>query len=211
MYIVGWGAVVSEVRVESLAKNPQTASDRKMFNALAMLLLLVFVINTLDNYRIGQLQDMLWICHVSMLLLAVGMYARRQQFIQIAALWIFPGFIFWFVDALFSGYTLASAASHIIAFISAYYAMRRVGTVLGLWRYALLFWLLLQLLARWLTPASANVNIAYTVRPEATWAFDAYWQYWMFTCVAAMFGLWCLEKILHRGFQQQQKSNEMME
>ena len=201
---------MSEDRVESLAKNPSTANDRKMFNALAMLLLVVFVINTLDNYRIGQLQDMLWICHVSMLLLAVGMYARRQQFIQIAALWIFPGFVFWFVDAWFSGYTWASAASHFVAIISAYYAMRRVGAVLGLWRYAMLFWLLLQLLARWLTPASANVNIAFTVRAEATWAFEAYWQYWMFTCVAALFGLWCLEKILHRGFSRLLEADEAM-
>jgi len=166
----------------------------------ALVLLLVSLINLVDNYRIGQLADMIWICHVSMLVLAAGLYWRLSSWIQVSSIWIFPGFVFWLADAFFSGFTVASALSHSAALLIAYYALSGISIKNGLWPYAMAYWLLLQLLARWLTPATANVNIAFMVRPEARMIFDAYWQYWLFTSTTAMVGLWSLEKIAQKYF-----------
>jgi len=186
------------IRLDLLANKSSGPALDKSFNSWAALLLLMFAVNLIDDYRQQQLQDMLWICHVSMLLLAAGLYWRRQAFIQVAALWIFPGFLFWFADGWFSGFTLTSTMSHLLAVTTAYLALKRVGIVPGFWRHALLYWLLLQQAARWVTAPIANVNIAHSVRAEASMVFDSYWQYWLFTCIAAAFGLWLLEKLLHK-------------
>jgi len=188
------------MRVQLIADKTSDLADDKLFNVMAVILLMAFVVNLVDDYRQGQLQDMLWICHVSMLLLAAGMYLRRQILIQIAILWIFPGFAFWLVDAFFSGYSVSSALSHIVALSVAYYAWRRMEIKNGLWRHALVFWFTLQILSHWFTPADANVNISHAIRSEASVFFNAYWQYWLFTSIAAAVGLWGLEKLLNKRF-----------
>lgn len=186
------------LRFEIIARSKNPADQFRMFGFLSALLVITFIVNLADDYQQGQVQDMLWICHISMLLLAAGMYFQRPAYIQISTLWIIPGFLFWLVDGWFSGFTLTSALSHVLAIAAAYYAIRRVNVRLGLWIPALFYWLGLQLLSRWTTPPPANVNIAHHLRPEAEIIFDAYWQYWISTTLLAAFGLWLLEKLLHK-------------
>ena len=202
MHFIGRGLISLQLKVQlfpdqDLAQRELTLPEPRA-KLLALSLVMVFLVNLADDYRLGQTQDMLWICHISMLLLALGLIRRRTVLIQVASLWIIPGFAFWLVDGFFSGFDLSSSLSHIVALSITILCLQRMHVVRGIWHYAWAYWFGLQMMSRWLTAPVANVNIAHTVRPEAAWAFDAYWQYWLFTTIAAGAGLWFLEMALSR-------------
>jgi type II secretory pathway component PulL len=66
------------------------------------------------------------------------------------------------------------------------------------WRYALGWYLLVQLISRVLTPANLNVNIAHYVDPRWQQTFNAYWKFWLVATLLAAILLWTIGTALHR-------------
>jgi hypothetical protein len=182
--------------------NAALTTDRINY-VLAGVLILLFSANFVNDYRLGEAYDSLWICHMSLLLLSAGLILQNALFVQVSLLWIVPGDILWLLDSMSNNeFTLTSTLSHIGGLLIAVYAINRMRAVCCAWMYALGFFLCLQLLSRLTTPAIANVNISHTMWDGWQTIFGVYWQYWVFTTTSAIIGLWLQEKFLLHFFPQ---------
>ena len=141
----------------------------------------------------GKTSEILWLCHISNLLLALGIFLRLPQLVRPAALCIIPGLFLWFGDALATGdISRTSIVSHTAGLGAAILAMYLFGTEANAWIYAIIWVLLVQQVGRFITVPEVNVNLAHGIYPGWEKIFRAYWQYWIFiigTAAAVMFGL----------------------
>ena len=171
------------------------------FRSLGALPLLFFSISYLDNWRNGDPAGILWICHVSNLLLAVGIFSNIQYLNRIAVMWIIPGFVIWLANGAAMGtLSIIGGISHIGSLLIAFYVLRSIYIGKLVWPHAFTFYLCLQLLSRFLTPQKLNVNLSHAVWPGWEGLFQEYYQYWIFTTVMIILGLWLLNLLLWRLF-----------
>jgi hypothetical protein len=150
-------------------------------------------------------EQILWCCHLSNLGLAWGLAARWRSWIRVTSLWLIIGLLPWLVDMLLTGLiTPVSIFSHLGGGLVALIALRHVGLSSGSWKFALLFFLLLQQLTRFLTePGSeTNVNLAHSAYGPWKDLFQPYWLYLTLNTLALAFVLWLSELLLQRlGFR----------
>jgi hypothetical protein len=171
------------------------------FRLLGLLPLIFFAAHFLHYLKVGGLGDMLWICHVSSLLLAAGILFNRPLFIRVATCWMIIGLIIWALY-LFAGgqWILTSLFVHVGGVIVGLLALRKVRTDRVSWLYAIAWFLLVQQVARMVAPPELNVNVAHRVYEGMDKYFSAYWQYWLASTVAVAISLWILGLLLWRIF-----------
>jgi hypothetical protein len=135
--------------------------DRDLAIAAIVLTLLAHVGRKLMHGE--PLEEMLWACHVASLVTIVGI-AMRWPWV-VAAAFLFqvgvglPGYV---LDvALTHTTTLTSVLCHTVPPLAGGWSVRQNGFGLQAIPLALGFWLANQLLARLLTPARFNVNLAF--------------------------------------------------
>lgn len=166
------------------------------FRLLGILPLIFFFAQGLHYWRIGQLGHMFWMCNIGNLLLAVGLLLGQPIPIRVAALWMIPGLVVWFLYVVMPyGVFLTSMLAHIGALIVAMVALQRVRVDAKAWMYALGWYFIVQLLSRWLTPVEFNVNLAQTVQAGWERTFTSYWKFWVVSTVLVAAGLWVLGKV----------------
>src|SRR5437899_7848708 len=97
------------------------------FRSLGVLPLTFFLAQGVHYWRIGQLGHMLWMCNIGNLLLAVGLLLGQPIPIRVAALWMIPGLVVWFLYVVMPyGVFLTSMLAHIGALFVAMVALQRV-------------------------------------------------------------------------------------
>jgi hypothetical protein len=64
------------------------------------------------------------------------------------------------------------------------------------WIYAIVWFLVIQLLSRLITSPDLNVNLAHHMQPGWEQRFDAYWQFWLTMILVISLGLWLLSLVL---------------
>src|SRR2546428_12828136 len=139
---------------------------------------------------------MFWMCNIGNLLLAVGLFLGQPILIRVAALWMIPGLVVWFLYVVMPyGVFLTSMLAHIGALIVAMMALQRVRVDSRTWIYALGWYFIVQLLSRWLTPVEFNVNLAQTVQAGWQQTFTSYWKFWLLVTLLVAGGLWGLGKV----------------
>src|SRR5207253_4658630 len=62
---------------------------------LGVLPLIFFLSQTVHYWRVGGAGNLLWMCNVGNLLLAIGLFIRRRELIRAAAIWTMPGLVIW--------------------------------------------------------------------------------------------------------------------
>lgn len=172
-------------------------TERRLFRLLGFLPLLFFTAQAFHYWRINELGHMLWMCNIGNLILAIGMFTEQRALIRVASLWMIPGLIVWFVYVVLAwGVFFSSTLAHVGGFVVAAYALRRVGMDQWSWLYALLWYLVLQLASRLITPRALNVNVSHMV--EAGWqqTFGSYWKFWLVLTVGTAGLLWILSLLL---------------
>lgn len=133
-----------------------------------------------------QPEQLLWMCHTSALLLAVGLLVSSASAIRVGALWSLGGFPLWIVDVATRGETTrVSVLSHVLIPILGVAALTQVRwrgrVLLGAVAFHVLCWAL----ARWLGTAAANVNLAHTAYDVlGRGVVESYWLYLGVTSVA---------------------------
>ena len=166
------------------------------FRVLGVLPLIFFFAQGVHYWRIGQLGHMFWMCNIGNLLLAVGLLLGQPIPIRVAALWVIPGLVVWFLYVVMPyGVFLTSMLAHIGALIVAMVALQRVRVDAKAWMYALGWYFILQLLSRWLTPVEFNVNLSQTVQAGWGQTFSSYWKFWAVLTLLVAAGLWALGKV----------------
>jgi hypothetical protein len=151
----------------------------------------------------GKAADSLWMCHVSNLILAAGIVASRPRVIALAVAWIILGIPLWAFDMWRTGEAIpASVLSHLGGLAVGLYALSRVRISYNPWLYALLVYLVVQQLCRWITPAELNVNLAHRVYEGWEGVPGGYSTYWLMLAAGAALALWGIGRLLMVLFPQ---------
>lgn len=178
------------------------------FRLLGLLPLIFFLSRFIHYFRVGTPSHIQWSCHISNLVLAIGMFFANPLLIRVATFWLILGLFPWIGDMIFTGIvTPVSVFSHLGGFLLSLVAIREVRAKNRSWVPALLFFLVLQQISRLTTPADLNVNIAHHAYGPWKDLFDSYWKYWLAGTALTVMTLWLTEVVLLRLFPHQSKTD----
>jgi hypothetical protein len=157
------------------------------FRLLGLLPLLFFIARAIEYVAIAKTpEQMLWSCHVSNLMLAVGMFLGNPLLIRVAVFWQLLGLPPWIyattVEMIWTKpVTLVSIFSHLGGSIVAIFAIREVGAKRWSWFPSLIYFVVLQQITRMLTDPGpyTNVNVAHYAYGNMKDWFAVYWKYWV--------------------------------
>jgi hypothetical protein len=174
-----------------------TLSPRTKLRLLGILPLIFFIAQFVHYWHINELGHMLWMCNIGNLILAMGLFLEKPVLIRLAAIWTIPGLVVWFIYVVLTwGVFLTSALAHVGGIIVAMIAIRHYRMDRTAWRWAFGWYLVLQLVSRFLTPAALNVNLARVVQPGFDRTFQSYWTFWLVLTAATIVGLWLVGLVL---------------
>jgi len=180
------------------------------FRALGLLPLAFFLAQAIHYWHINELGQVLWMCNIGNLLLAVGIFFDKASWMRVAAIWMFPGLAVWFVyvvptwGMLVSGQAtlgqlfgvLASTLAHLGGFSVGMIVLRRIRMDRLAWIYAFGWYFVVQLLSRLITPVPMNINVSQQIQAGWDQSFSAYWKFWLVLTLLVGICLWVLETIL---------------
>src|SRR5262245_28387486 len=176
------------------------------FRLLGFLPLLFFTARVVEYIQVGTPSHILWSCHVSNLLLAVGMFMANPFLIRIAAFWLILGLIPWLADMFFTGIIEpVSVFSHLGGFVMAMVAVRRVRMRRWIWVPSMIYFLVLQQVTRFTTLPDANINVAHYAYGPWKDLFGSYWKYWLVDTAILCATLWVIELALLRIFPERER------
>lgn len=155
---------------------------------------------------------MLWMCNIGNLLLALGLFFEEAILIRVAVIWMVPGVAVWFVyvvpswGMLLTGRlsyaewfgVLSSTLAHLGGFAVGIVVLRRVGMDARAWLYAFIWYFVVQLLSRFVTPAAMNVNLSQRIQAGWEQTFSTYWRFWFVLTMLVGACLWILGLSLKR-------------
>jgi hypothetical protein len=147
--------------------------------------------------------NMLWMCHVSNVTLAVGLLFDLKWLARLSVIWLIPGLPLWLLEVVVHGGWIATSfLTHIGGLIIGLVAMRWIRADGWSWLYALVWYLFIQQLTRMVTSNEYpywNVNVAHAVYKGYENDLD-YWLFWVITTLMATAGLRILWMILWKSF-----------
>jgi hypothetical protein len=171
------------------------------FRLLGLLPLLFFILHANYYREVGGLPNMLWMCNIGNLLLAVGLLLAWPLLIRVAAIWLLPGLPVWLWFIVWpGGWILTSFFAHAGGLIVGLIALHRVRASRRLWLQAFAWYLLIQEICRLFTPPELNVNAARRIYPTFEPMFSAYWQFWIAGTLVVGVGLWIIGWALMKLF-----------
>jgi len=178
------------------------------FRLLGILPLLFFLARFFEYvYKAKTPEQILWSCHISNLMLAMGLFLNAPWLIRIAAFWQILGLPPWFIDMVSTKLvTPVSVFSHLGGCVVALMALRAVGAKRGSWFPSLLYFIVLQQITRLLTEPGpyTNVNVAHFAYGGMKDWFAHYWTYWLANTAAVTITLWYMDWALARLFPPRQ-------
>jgi hypothetical protein len=182
---------------DGTASNQAETLDLR-FRLIGVLPLIFFLAQFAYYWHANALDNMLWMCNIGNLVLAIGLFAGHRELIRVAAIWMIPGLAIWFVYVFLpSGFLLTSSLAHIGGFIVAVIALRKVRVDRRAWVYAFVWYLIMQVISRMVTSPDANVNVAHRIQPGWDSTFSSYWAFWPLMTLVVAVGLWLLGRLLN--------------
>jgi hypothetical protein len=199
----------------NIERNIQSGARRLNGNRLRLLGFLpltFFSAQAIHYWQINELGNMLWLCNIGNLLLALGLFFEAPKLIRVAVLWTVPGVAVWFVyvvptwGMLLTGRfsyaelfgVLSSTLAHLGGFAVGIAVLRKVGMDARAWLYAFVWYFVVQLISRLVTPAAMNVNLSHTIQAGWEKTFSTYWSFWFVFTILVGACLWFLEVLLKR-------------
>jgi len=166
---------------------------------IGILPLIFFFAQGLHYWRSNELGNMLWMCNIGNLLLAIGLFLDNRLLMRTAIIWTIPGLFIWLVYVVLAwGVFLSSTLAHVGGLVVGMVALRKIGMARLTWLYALGWFLLLQLFSRLFTAVALNVNLAHRIQPGWEQRFSAYWQFWIVLIMVTVLVLWGLEVLFRK-------------
>ena len=167
------------------------------FRLIGLLPLIFFLAQTVHYWRFGGMGNLLWMCNVGNLLLAIGLFLNHRELIRAAAIWTIPGLGVWFWYVWLSGSTaLSSTLAHVGGLIVALIVLPRVRMDRLAWLYAFVWYLFMQIVSRLTTAPDLNVNVAHHIQAGWENAFASFWKFWLVMTLLVAVGLWGIGKAL---------------
>ena len=165
--------------------------SEKQFRALGILPLAFFFGQAIHYWRANELGHMLWMCNIGNLMLAIGLFLKHKMLIRVAVIWMFPGLVIWVIYVVLPwGIFLSSIAAHLGGLAVGLIAIQRIGMDRMAWVYAFLWFLVVHVISRFVTPAQLNVNLSQSIAPGWGDVFGAYWKFWVVGMALTAVILW---------------------
>ncbi|MBA2703270.1 MAG: hypothetical protein H0U60_05395 [Blastocatellia bacterium] len=184
----------------------------KQFRLLGFLPLLFFFAQAIHYWQINQLGHILWMCNIGNLLLALGIFFEQALLIRVAVIWSMPGLVVWCLYVVptwgmlitgrlsaseFFG-VVSSTLAHLGGLSVGILVLRKVRMNASAWAYASIWYLIVQLASRLLTPVAMNVNLSQRVQDGWETTFGSYWKFWLVLSALVAACLWLLGLLLKR-------------
>lgn len=202
------GLVFSTIRRKATVMKPAPDQPKQTdlgFRLLGTLPLVFFLAQAIHYWRINELGNMLWMCNIGNLVLAVGLLLKRPLLVRVAVIWMVPGLVVWFIYVVLAwGIFLSSTLAHVGGFVVGIVALQRVRMDRVSWLYALGWYFIMQLLSRLFTAAALNVNVAHAVDPWWQQTFNSYWKFWVVLLLVAIALLGGLNLIFYKLWPERQ-------
>jgi hypothetical protein len=174
-----------------------TLIARIPYRLLGVLPLIFFFAQAVHYWRSKELGHMLWMCNIGNLVLAIGLFLDKPMLVRLSAIWTVPGLIIWFIYVVLAwGVFLTSTLAHVGGLVVSLIALKRYRMDRAAWRYAFGWYLIIQLVSRFVTPAALNVNLAHAVASGWERTFQSYWSFWLFLTAATAAVLWLSGMVL---------------
>jgi hypothetical protein len=173
------------------------------FRSLGWLPLILFVARFVAYHQLGQASQMLWMCHLANLFLAAGLFLANPLIIRMSVLLLIFGLPPWIVDMyLINIVTPVSIASHLGGTVVGLLAIAKVRAQSRSWLAALISFILVQIICRFVTPPEFNINTAHRVYDIWKDTVSSYLLYWVISTSVIGITLWGIEWALLRLFPQ---------
>ena len=170
------------------------------FRLLGLLPLLFFILQGLHYWRINELGHMLWMCNIGNLLLAIGLFFNLPSLMRVAIVWTIPGLVVWFIFVVLPwGLFFSSILAHVGGTATALVVLNRIGMDRRTWSYAFAWYLLIQLLSRFITAPALNVNLSHRIGEQWAHTFSQYWQFLVTLNVWTAVVLWLMGLLLWKA------------
>ena len=168
-----------------------TLIARIPYRLLGILPLIFFFAQAVHYWRSKELGHMLWMCNIGNLILALGLFFDKPVLVRLSAIWMIPGVLIWFFYVVLPwGVFPSSALAHLGGLAVSLFALKRYRMDRTSWRYAFGWYLVLQLVSRFVTPPAFNVNMAYSVASGWEHTFQSYWSFWLVLTAVTALTLW---------------------
>ena len=155
-------------------------SLRTRIRLLGLLPLIFFFAQAVHYWRTNELGHMLWMCNIGNLILALGLFFDKAVLVRLSAIWMIPGLIVWFIYVVLAwGVFLTSTLAHVGGLAVSMIALKWYRMDRNAWRYAFGWYLVVQLVSRFITPPAMNVNLAHAVASGWERTFQSYWSFWL--------------------------------
>jgi hypothetical protein len=140
-------------------------------------------------------------CHLANLFLAVGLFLANPLIIRVSVILLVFGIPPWVVDMfVIKIVTPVSIASHLGGTIIGLLAMAKVRTKPRSWVAALVCFVLVQIICRFVTPPALNINVSHRVYEIWTHIVSSYWIYWLISTAVLAVSLWLIDFLLIKLF-----------
>jgi hypothetical protein len=184
----------------------------KQFRLLGILPLVFFFAQATHYWQVNQLGHILWMCNIGNLLLALGIFFEQALLIRVAVIWSMPGLVVWCLYVVptwgmlvtgqmgiseFYG-VVSSTLAHVGGVSVGILVLRKVRMNASAWAYAFIWYLIVQLSSRLLTPIAMNVNLSQRVQDGWEATFTSYWKFWLVLSALVGLCLWLLGFLLKR-------------
>ena len=183
------------------------------FRLLGILPLLFFLARVIEYVFVAKTPEhILWSCHISNLMMAIGLFCAWPWLIRIAVFWQILGLPPWVLDMIANkDITLISIFTHLGGFIVAIVAIRQARAKLWSWIPSLVYFVILQQITRLLTEPTiyTNVNVAHFAYGQWV-SFSSYWKYWVVNTALAAVTLLIIEFVLLQLFPREVKKSVLI-
>jgi hypothetical protein len=173
------------------------------FRSLGLLPLILFVARFVAYQQLGQPSGVLWMCHLANLILAIGLIFAHPLIIRMSVLLLIFGIPPWIIDMfVIKIVTPVSIASHLGGTVVGLLAIAKVRARSWSWLPALISFIVVQVISRFVTPPELNINTAHRVYDIWKDSVSNYWLYWIISTAVIGVTLWMVELVLLRLFPQ---------
>jgi hypothetical protein len=150
-------------------------------------------------------ENMLWMCNIGNLVLAIGLFFDIRWMIRLAVVWAIPGLPLWLFEVVRNGgWLVTSFLTHIGVLMVGVPAIYKVRADRNTWWHAVIWYLIMQQASRMFTSPENdpnwNVNVAHKIYGGYETVVSEYWQFWVLTTLMVAAGLWMLGFILLKLF-----------
>jgi hypothetical protein len=159
--------------------------NAKRFRLIGVLPIIIFIARLIQYIQVGVPDWIVASCHISNLMLGIGMIFGVPLLIRVAAIWLIIGLPMWIIDAVVSRVLWCSSIySHGGGFLIGLYAISKARATGKSWLPALFWFVFLQLVTRYTTAPELNVNIAHFPYESVNGWFTSYWMFWPVCLIA---------------------------